>query len=120
MADDWTAVAKAITARLQELGMTQLDVAAKSQVSPATIRELQHNKMPRRRNPRTLEALSEALDWPPNYLGDLLAGTAPQPHADEAGDAVLRKLDDVLEQLHELRNRVDAVERRQAGEGEPS
>ncbi|TDD03114.1 XRE family transcriptional regulator [Saccharopolyspora terrae] len=118
MADDWAAVAKAISARLEELGMTQLDAAAKSKVAPATIRELQYNKVPRRRNPRTLEALSEALDWPADYLSNVLAGTSAEPHADEANDPVLQKLDDVLEQLHELRTRVEAVERRQEREDE--
>lgn len=120
MAEEWAAVARAISSRLEELGMTQLEVAAKSKVSPATIRELQYNKMPRRRNPRTLEALSEALDWPPDHLSNVLAGTAAQPYQDEAEDPILRKLDDVLEQLHELRSRVESVERRQAGEDEQS
>ncbi|SDQ77746.1 helix-turn-helix domain-containing protein [Actinopolyspora saharensis] len=120
MEDDWAAVAEAISNRLRELGLTQLEVAARSKVSPATIRELQYNKMPRRRNPRTLEALSEALDWPSDYLGKVLTGTAAQPYAEEANDPVLRKLDDVLEQLQELRSRVDAVERRQAGGAEQS
>ncbi|ASU77283.1 XRE family transcriptional regulator [Actinopolyspora erythraea] len=120
MEDDWAAVAEAISNRLRELGLTQLEVAARSKVSPATIRELQYNKMPRRRNPRTLEALSEALDWPPDYLGNVLSGAAARPHADEANDPVLRKLDDVLDQLEQLRSRVDAVERRQAGEAEQS
>lgn len=120
MTEDWAAVAKAISARLNELGMTQLEAAAKSKVSPATIRELQHNKMSRRRNPRTLEALSEALDWPPDYLTRVLTGAAPRSHPDEAEDPVLRKLDEVLEQLHDLRRRVEAVEQRQAGEDGPS
>lgn len=120
MAEDWAAVASAISSRLEELGMTQLDAAAKSRVSPATIRELQYNKMPRRRSPRTLESLSEALDWPRDYLGNVLTGNIPRPFDDEANDEVLRKLDDVLEQLHELRTRVDAVERRQADEDERS
>ena len=120
MADDWAAVAKAISARLEELGLTQLEAAAKSKVAPATIRELQYNKVPRRRNPRTLQALSEALDWPSDYLSNVLAGTAAKPHADEAEDPVLRKLDDVLEELHQLKTRVEAVEQRQAREDEQS
>lgn len=118
MADDWAAVATAISNRLDELGMTQLDAAAKSKVSPATIRELQYNKMPRRRNPRTLEALSLALEWPGDYLHRVLVGEAAAPHSDEAADPILRKLDDVLDELHDLKTRVEAVEQRQAAEGE--
>lgn len=118
MADDWMAVGKAIAARLDELGMTQLDLAARSRVSPATIRELQYNKLPRRRHPRTLESISTALDWPAAYLSDVLAGEQAQPHEDERNDPVLGALDEIHQQLHEIRTRLADVERRLADEDE--
>jgi transcriptional regulator with XRE-family HTH domain len=117
VAEDWAAVGRAITDRMSDLGMTQLDLYAKSKVAPATIREIQYNKVPRRRHPRTLEALSLGLEWPADYLAKVLEGESAVPHRDEAGDDLLRKLDHVLDELHELRARVEAVEQRQAGEG---
>ncbi|MFN2497178.1 MAG: helix-turn-helix domain-containing protein [Pseudonocardiaceae bacterium] len=118
MADDWVGVGKAIAARLDELGMTQLDLAAKSRVSPATIRELQYNKLPRRRHPRTLEAISTALDWPAGYLSDVLTGAQAQPHEDEQNDPVLGALNEIHHELHEIRARLADVERRLADEDE--
>jgi len=116
MADDWVAVGKAITARLDELGMTQLELAAKSKVSPATIRELQYNKLPRRRHPRTLEAVSTALEWPAEYLNDVLAGKRAKPYEDERSDQVLGVLDEIQDQLTEIRARLAAVEQQLARE----
>lgn len=117
MADDWVAVGSAITARLEELGLTQLDLAARSKVSPATIRELQYNKLPRRRHPRTLAAISTALDWPSGYLSDVLSGNQAAPHADERDDAVLHSLDEIHSQLQDIRTRLADVERQLANEG---
>ena len=118
MADDWVAVGKAITTRLDELGMTQLELAAKSKVSPATIRELQYNKLPRRRHPRTLEAVSTALEWPAEYLNDVLVGKKAKPHEDERSDPVLGVLDEIKDQLMEIRTRLAAVEQQLAHEDE--
>lgn len=118
MADDWDAVGRAISARLDELQMTQLELAAASGVSPATIREIQYNKLTRRRSPRTLEALSAALKWPASYLGDLLGGQGARPHADEANDPVLHELSAVHDELQSLRDRVGRIEQRLADESE--
>lgn len=112
MADDWDAVGKAISARLDELQMTQLELAAESGVSPATIREIQYNKLARRRSPRTLEALSVALKWPASYLADVLGGKNARPHSDEADDPVLQELNAVHDELQTLRDRVEQIERR--------
>jgi transcriptional regulator with XRE-family HTH domain len=120
MADDWVAVGEAVTARLDELGMTQLELAAKSRVSPATIRELQYNKLPRRRHPRTLEAISTALEWPAEYLSDIVTGKKAKPHADESDDPVLGALDDIHGQLREIKARLADVERRLADEDGPA
>lgn len=89
---DWAAVSAAISRRLAETRMTQMDVASRAEVSLTTVRELQHNSNPRRRRPQTLAAVSEALGWPPGYLHQLLNGEDAAPHADEASDPVLQAL----------------------------
>jgi hypothetical protein len=113
-ADDWAAVGAAIRARLAEARLTQMDVASKAHVSLTTFRELQHNLNPRRRRPQTLSAVSEALGWPPDYLGQILRGEAPVAHADEVNDPVLRALDDLSAEVEALRRRVEQIERQQA------
>ena len=116
MAEDWAAVAKAISERLTELRATQMEVAARARVSLTTLRELQHDISPRRRRPQTLSALSEALDWPPGYLAAVLHGESPRPYPDEERDPVLTSLTSVERELGELRDRVDRIERQLSGE----
>lgn len=117
MAEDWTAVARAISDRLAELRATQMEVAARARISLTTLRELQHNINPRRRRPQTLAAVSEALDWPPDYLAKVLRGEDAQPHADEKHDPVLNSLASIERELGDLRERVNRIERQLAGEG---
>jgi transcriptional regulator with XRE-family HTH domain len=109
MAEDWASVGKAISARLGELGMTQLDLAAASKVSPATIREIQYNRIPRRRNPRTLQALSEALGWPDDHLTNLLQGRGESP-ADAAGPPTRAELESLRDAVGELNDRLARLE----------
>ena len=68
MSEDWTAVAKAMNERMTELGWRQRELAERSRVSPAIVREIQRQTVERRRSPRTLESLSIALGWEPQYL----------------------------------------------------
>ncbi|MGH4018523.1 MAG: helix-turn-helix domain-containing protein [Pseudonocardiaceae bacterium] len=116
---DWDAVAKAITARLAETRMTQMEVASRAQVSLTTLRELQHNLNPRRRRPQTLATISEALGWPSGYLEQVLRGDHPQPHTDEPHDPVLRAIDSLGQEIRELRTRVEEIEQQLAGEDAP-
>lgn len=110
MSEDWAAVANAIGQRLNELGMRQRELAERSHVSQAIVRELQHNTAQRRRSSRTLEALSVALAWHPQHLTALLAGHTPP----EPGDPPLALSDDDLparlaaieHQLRELTDRI--------------
>ena len=118
MAEDWTAVARAISDRMAELRATQMEIAAKARISLTTLRELQHNINPRRRRPQTLTALSEALGWPPDYLAATLQGGIGQPYDDEKHDPVLNSLAAVERELGALKKRVDQIERQLAGEGE--
>ncbi len=103
MDQDWSAVGKAITERLDERGMTMTDLAAKSGVSLTTVRELVHVLDTRRRQPRTLVALSETLGWPGDHLAKVLHGRAA-PAADQSDLDVLKV------EMVELRNRVTELE----------
>jgi transcriptional regulator with XRE-family HTH domain len=110
VAENWASVAAALRERLDERGMTMTDLAARSGVSLTTVRELVHVLNTRRRQPRTLSALSTALGWPADHLGTVLRGrTVPAPPANDL--AAVRR------ELRDLRQRVEALER---SAGKPS
>ena len=118
MAKDWDAVAAAIRARMAEIDMTQADLAARAGVALMTVRELQNNLQPRRRNPRTLSAVSEALGWPGDQLARILEG---QPATDvDQDDPVLAELEAIKEDLNAVFRRLDAIERQLGTDGGPS
>ena len=110
--EDWDAVAAAISNRLTETRMTQMDLASGASVSLTTVRELQHNLNPRKRRPQTLAAVSEALGWPAGYLGQVLRGEDAEPVEQERTDPVLSALGDLTQGLQDLRERVAAIEAR--------
>ncbi|MFB9688417.1 helix-turn-helix domain-containing protein [Amycolatopsis plumensis] len=109
MSEDWAAVARAINQRMAELGLSQRELIARSQVSKATVREIQHNTAYRRRSDRTLEALSLALDLHPGHLSAVLAGRRPP----EPGEPITRGDDDIPGRLavieHQLREITDRL-----------
>ena len=110
MPKDWDAVARAIDTRMRELDLTQAELAVRADVAPETVRELRNNLKPRRRNPRTLAAISEALGWPGDQLARVLAGEeSDQPSANDPAGA---ELADLREIVAELSQRLDTVERR--------
>jgi transcriptional regulator with XRE-family HTH domain len=113
LAEDWVAVAEAITRRMRELKMSQRDLAVHSNVSVATIREIQRHRIKRRRNPRTLESLSESLDWPRQHLDAVLNGRLPQDPAELSGDdgdlrSRLEQLEQRLDTIADVMHRIDA------------
>jgi len=118
VAKDWDAVGVAIRGRLVEIDMTQAELAARAGVALMTVRELQHNLKPRRRNPRTLAAVSEALGWPSDQLARILDGEQPEP-VDE-GDPVLAELEAVKADLTAIFQRLDAIEHRLGPDAESS
>ena len=102
MNQDWDAVAAAITDRMHELGMRQRDLANIADVGLSTVQELASNTAPRRRNPTTLAAISEALQWPAGYLHALATGNDPDT-ADPRLEQRIAKLEsDVAEILRRL------------------
>jgi hypothetical protein len=103
--EDWVAVANAITERVNELGWRQRELAQRSHVSQAIVRELQHHTVERRRSARTLEALSLALGWHPQHLAAVLRGRTPPELGDptsENGGTVSSRLDAIDERLSEI------------------
>lgn len=125
MAEDWSAVAWAINQRVTELGWRQRELAERSQVSQAIVRELQQDKIHRRRSARTLEALSIALGWHPQHLLAVLAGRRPpaldepREDMDDPVSARLATIEDrlttITEQLADLRAELADVLGRRPG-----
>jgi transcriptional regulator with XRE-family HTH domain len=116
MAKDWDAVATAIKNRLAELDMTQAELAARAGVALMTVRELQHNLKPRRRSPRTLGAVSEALGWASDQIARILDGE--HPPGPDANDPVVAELDALKADLVSVLRRLDAIERQLSIEDE--
>ena len=104
MNENWAAVAAALRERMDERGMTMTDLAKRSGVSLTTVRELVHVLNTRRRQPRTLSSLSTALGWPADHLGTVLRGRA-------SAAPPINDLAAVRRELHDLRQRVEALER---------
>ncbi len=118
MSQDWVAVAGAITGRMRELKLSQRDLAVQSNVSVATIREIQRHRISRRRNPRTLESLSETLGWPRQHLDAVLNGRLPQDPAEAGGsdgdlrsrlDELERRLNTIADAVHRIDAKIDII-----------
>jgi transcriptional regulator with XRE-family HTH domain len=107
--DNWDAVADAIQNRIAELGITQRELVARSGVSESTIRQIQKNYGPRRRNRHTLEDLSRGLQWPGDYLGRILNETKANTHPD-VRDPLWTEVAELRDQLADLASRVEALE----------
>ena len=111
MEKDWEAVARVIDTRMRELDLTQTELAVRAGVAPETVRELRTNLRSRRRNPRTLAAISEALGWPPERLEDVLAGGVTHGSANGDRDGVKAEVARLRQVVDELSERLAAVER---------
>jgi hypothetical protein len=119
VSEDWAEVAKAIDERVNELGWRQRELAERSRVSQAIVRELQHHTVERRRSTRTLESLSVTLGWHPQHLDALLHGRRPpevnEPVTDTGDalwsrlDALERRLDDITERLDDLKTGLTTI-----------
>jgi transcriptional regulator with XRE-family HTH domain len=105
VSEDWAAVANAIKERVNELGWRQRELAQRSHVSQAIVRELQHHTVERRRSARTLEALSVTLGWHPQHLVAVLHGRTPPEPGEPISDnemTVSSRLDIIDERLSEI------------------
>ncbi|GLZ40017.1 XRE family transcriptional regulator [Actinokineospora sp. NBRC 105648] len=112
MDEDWSAVATAIKSRLRELNLGQRKLAERSQVSQAIIRELENHTVERRRNTKTLEALSLALEWHPGHLAAVLSGRTPLKPGetgDMTSDLILSRLEAIQDRLDDMNDRLEAL-----------
>jgi hypothetical protein len=119
VSEDWTAVADAINERVSELGWRQRELAERSHVSPAIVREIQRHTVERRRSPRTLESLSVTLGWQPQHLDAVLKGRGPsaagQPVTGSGEtpwprlDTIERRLDEITQLLVDLKTDLATV-----------
>jgi hypothetical protein len=105
--ENWPAVAAAIDQRLDELGLRQIDLIRRSQVSKAVVGEIRHN-VRRRRSPRTLAALSIALNWHPQHLEAVLSGHRP-PRTVESDVNVAVRLASIERCLRQTGDRLGAT-----------
>lgn len=108
---DWTAVADAIRGRIEQQRITQLELASKAGVSLATVQELV-KPLPRKRQPRTLAAVSVALGWPEDRLQEILHGraSAVREPADTGDEDIRVELRAIHEELARITRRLDALE----------
>jgi hypothetical protein len=118
VSEDWAAVAEAINERVTELGWRQRELADRSHVSSAIVREIQRHTVERRRSPRTLESLSVTLGWEPQHLDAVLKGRRPTPGKPVTGsrettssrlDTIERRLDEITQLLADLKTDVATV-----------
>lgn len=107
--EDWAAVARVISDRVRELGWRQRELAERSRVSAAVVREIQLHTVERRRSPRTLESLSVALGWEPGRLGSVLKGRA---HQAGAGSQVTADVTALWSRLDVIDGRLDVIDGR--------
>ena len=110
--EDWAAVAEAINERVNELGWRQGELAERSHVSRATVRELQHHIVERRRSARTLEALSTTLGWHPQHIDAVLHGRRPPEPTEpvtEKGETLWSRMDALERCLSDITERLDAI-----------
>lgn len=111
--EDWAAVAEAINERVNELGWRQGELAERSHVSRATVRELQHHIVERRRSARTLEALSTALGWHPQHIEAVLRGRRPPEPTEPVtnnGESPWSRMDALERHLSDITERLDAIQ----------
>jgi hypothetical protein len=118
VSEDWAAVAEAINERVTELGWRQRELAERSHVSSAIVREIQRHTVERRRSPRTLESLSVTLGWEPQHLDAVLKGRRPTPGKPVTGSreatssrlgTIERRLDEITQLLADLKTDVATV-----------
>lgn len=109
---DWAAVAEAINDRVSELGWPQGELAERSRVSRAIVREIQHHAVERQRSARTLEALSTTLGWHPQHIHAVLHGRRPleptEPIA-RNGESLHSRVESIERRLGEITDRLDDI-----------
>lgn len=102
----WAAVADAINGRMAELGWLQKDLERESQVSVATLRDLQRGVKTSYR-PDSLAKVSRALGWPSNALWRVAQGDGLPAEVTSNDDDLLEELDAISRRLASVRRRIE-------------
>ena len=125
---DRQALADAVNARMDELAITQAELARKTGVSVATIRVIQDAEGTRHYRPDLLSDLSRGLNWPTDRLQRIFYRMPEQDPVAPSGvelvtqaimaqlkpylekiDAMDKRLSGVMEAIHHVNTRIDAV-----------
>jgi transcriptional regulator with XRE-family HTH domain len=86
VADNRVVVGTAIKDRMLELGMSVEQLAALTEISAPSIRQIRNQPDKHRPTPKTLKLISEALGWPSKYLVNILNGDRQEEAAGQAMD----------------------------------
>lgn len=104
-AERWQHAGEVVRARMKALGVRQAELSRRSGLSAPTVRGIMAGS-PRSGEPTedTLRAVSVALEWTPDSLGEVLAGG--RATADPA--TVDRRLDELDRRLTEVEHELEA------------
>jgi hypothetical protein len=111
--EDWAAVASTIEEHMKVVGLNQRELAVHAGVALSIVRELRHNTVQRRRNGRTLEAISVALGLHRRHLNAVLTGKQPPELGDPdtyPADGVPHQLARIEDRLNELADQLGAMD----------
>jgi transcriptional regulator with XRE-family HTH domain len=111
VSDNRAAVAKAITERMADLGINQVELVKRSGLGKSTVNEVLRDKKARSRRPHTLERLSEALGWHRHHLAHVLRGKQP-PEVSQPVEGTAPRFDAIEDRLDEIVDRLGVIETR--------
>jgi hypothetical protein len=94
-------LARLLAARIEEIHITRKEIERRSKISTATIREIEHPRVPRTFGRDVLEPISVALEWPPDHLV-----RAAYPLSSEAADRIVQ---DMMAALAPYLEKIDAI-----------
>jgi transcriptional regulator with XRE-family HTH domain len=96
--EDRLLLSRLLSARIKELHITRKEIERRSNVSTATIREIEHPRIPRTFGRDVLGPVSEALGWPPDYLERAAYGSSAKA-IDPIVQGIMAALTPYLEKL---------------------
>lgn len=112
----WDDVGQILKQRRERLRLTQQEVADRAELSLAIVQVIESGRKDSFRR-TTLAAIADALEWEPDAVDQLLAGTDPADlptveHAEEVDPvmAAIRELKDQVAELSDLIRRAGIAE----------
>jgi transcriptional regulator with XRE-family HTH domain len=116
----WTHVADHIQRRMTDLGLTQAEVARRSNVSAPTVRAIVNGKPRGGTTAASKSRLATALEWSPDSIDRILAGdepvtVTPRQPIDEVREALQHLADQVADSRRALEDRSRQIDHRLDG-----